>query len=289
VALTAWKIAAFPVAAATVATLAAVEWGHPGQPTALFLKTLLGGPGLSPSMVLLGAVSGTAAGVLAGLIGIGGGIVVVPVIYYGLVALGTSADQAAHIAVATSLAAILPAALVSSFIHWRSGHTDIGFLRNWGPGIVLGVVAAQLAAPFPGRFQQVGEKPRRAGFCHAAGLVIGSFSGLAGVGGGIMTNIIMSLSGLPMHRCVGRAAAVGVVVAAPATLVAAIGPGFGLPFHIGSIDLSALACIAPTQAAGALLGARLARRLAGENLSRIMAAALVATGVVMLRSSLLGH
>ena len=64
-------------------------------------------------LVCLGLVSGAGAGLLAGLIGIGGGIVIVPVIYYGLINAGASADQAAHVAVATSLAAILPAALAS--------------------------------------------------------------------------------------------------------------------------------------------------------------------------------
>src|SRR5215813_5963086 len=97
-------------------------------------------------LVLLGTVSGGAAGLLAGLIGFGGGVVIVPVVFYGLVEAGTPADQAAHIAVGTSLAAILPAALVSSVAHWRAGNTDIRFLRAWGPGIATGVVVAQLAA-----------------------------------------------------------------------------------------------------------------------------------------------
>jgi len=61
-------------------------------------------------LVVVGAISGAGAGLLAGLIGIGGGIVVVPVVYYGLIASGASADQAAHVAVGTSLAAILPTA-----------------------------------------------------------------------------------------------------------------------------------------------------------------------------------
>ena len=98
-------------------------------------------------LVLLGMVSGAAAGLLAGLIGFGGGVVIVPVVFYGLVAAGTPADQAAHVAVGTSLAAILPAALVSSLAHWRAGNTDLRFVREWGPGIAIGVVVAQLAAP----------------------------------------------------------------------------------------------------------------------------------------------
>ena len=70
-------------------------------------------------LICLGLVAGAGAGLLAGLIGIGGGIVIVPVMYYGLLSAGASPDQAAHVAVATSLAAILPAALASSIGHWR--------------------------------------------------------------------------------------------------------------------------------------------------------------------------
>ena len=260
-------------------------------------------------MVSLGAAAGTAAGLLAGLTGIGGGIVVVPVIYYGLIASGLSADQAAHVAISTSLATILPAAVVSSVGHWRAGNTDIAFLRSWGPAIVAGVVAAQLAAPhlrgnlmtgafallclvfatrfaFPSRIRQFTHPLSGGLFRTAAGVTVGLFSGLAGVGGGIMTNIVMRLSGLTMHQCVGRAAAVGGVVSIPAVLVAACGPGPHGGTQFGTIDLAAWALIAPTQAIAAWFGARLAQRIAGDSLSRVMAAALLATGMMMLRSSI---
>jgi uncharacterized protein len=98
----------------------------------------------SAGLLALGALSGTVAGSLAGLVGIGGGVVIVPVVYYGQIIAGTAPDHAAHIAVGTSLAAILPAAVVSSIGHWRAGNTDIGFVREWGPGIAAGVVAARL-------------------------------------------------------------------------------------------------------------------------------------------------
>jgi uncharacterized membrane protein YfcA len=183
------------------------------------------------SLIGLGLVSGAGAGLLAGLVGIGGGIVIVPVVYYGLLAGGFSADQAAHIAVATSLAAILPAAVASSIGHWRAGNTDFAFVRQWGPGIAVGVVAAQLAAPYlrgelmtgvfamftliaavrfaaPGRFRPLLTEPPDGSFRHIAGLAIGLVSGLAGVGGGILTNLVMALTGLPMHKSIGRAAAV---------------------------------------------------------------------------------
>ena len=263
-------------------------------------------------LVLLGMGSGAGAGLLAGLIGIGGGIVIVPVVFYGLVETGTSADQAAHVAVATSLAAILPAALVSSLAHWRAGNTDLRFLRDWGPGIATGVVVAQLAAPhvrgsmmtglfallcllfaarfaFPSRFRSIMERTPGGRFPSVAGAAIGLSSGLAGVGGGILTNIFMTLAGMPMHKSIGRAAAAGVVVSLPATIVAAFASGGSAPTQLGSIDLAVWASVAPAQAVAAWFGARLAQRVAADNLSRIMAVALLATGAVMLRSSVTGR
>src|SRR5258708_36899286 len=99
------------------------------------------------TMILLGLIAGASAGVLAGLLGIGGGIVIVPVVYFGLLHSGTDPNVAAHIAVATSLAAIVPTAIASFLGHWRAGNADFAFLRDWGPGIATGVIVAQLAAP----------------------------------------------------------------------------------------------------------------------------------------------
>jgi uncharacterized membrane protein YfcA len=264
------------------------------------------------ALIVLGATAGIGAGLLAGLVGIGGGVVVVPVIFYGLVTAHMPADQAAHVAVATSLAAILPAALVSSIAHWRAGHADFDFLRSWGPGIALGVIAAQLAAPhlrggvmtgffaalclvfaakfaLPGRFRPLTDNPPAGAMRNIAGAGIGLCSGLAGVGGGIPTNIVMSLSGLSMHKSVGRAAAVGVVVSIPATIIAALSPGPHGPSQLGCIDLTIWACIAPSQTAAAWFGARLAQHIAGPSLSRVLGIVLFVTGAAMLRSTALGH
>ena len=82
---------------------------------------------VSFGLIVLGLTAGCGAGLLAGLIGIGGGIVVVPVVYYGLMHSGVSMDMAAHIAVATSLAAIMPTAIVLFYTHLRAGNTDWRF------------------------------------------------------------------------------------------------------------------------------------------------------------------
>jgi uncharacterized membrane protein YfcA len=202
--------------------------------------------------------SGTAAGLLAGLIGFGGGVVIVPVVFCWLVEAGTPADQAAHVAVGTSLAAIVPTALVSSLAHWRAGNTDIRFPRM-GTRYRHGVVVAQLAAPdvrgsvmtgifallcltfaarfaFPSRFGPVLERSPAGSFRGIAGTAIGLCSGLAGVEGCILTNIVMTLAGMPMHKSIGRAAVAGAVVSLPATLVAAFASEAAAPTRLGSIS-----------------------------------------------------
>jgi uncharacterized membrane protein YfcA len=261
------------------------------------------------ALIVLGSAAGAGAGMLAGLIGIGGGIVVVPVVYYGLLNSGAAPDEAVHVAVATSLAAILPAAIVSFLTHRRAGNTDFAFLRDWGPGIAIGVVAAQIAAPhvrgtfmtatfallclifairfaFPQRFRPLAERPPGDTFRHVAAAGIGISSGFAGIGGGILTNIVMTLSGLPMHKSIGRAAAAGVVVSVPATIAAALASKANHPLELGSIDITMWACIAPAQAVSAWLGARLAPVVSADLLSRVFATALSVTGVTMLHSSL---
>jgi len=118
-----------------------------------------------------------------------------------------------------------------------------------------------------------------------SGAGAGLLAGLIGIGGGIMTNIVMVLSGVPMHKSIGRAAAVGVLVGLPGTAIAAFASAPSQAADLGSINLSLWACIAPAQAVAAWFGARLAQRIAAENLSRVFACALAATGAVMLRSS----
>ena len=139
---------------------------------------------------------------------------------------------------------------------------------------------------FPQRFKPLVERPPGGRFRHVAGLGIGAFSGFAGVGGGILTNIVMTLSGLPMHKSVGRAAAAGIVVSIPATIVAAMATEAMQPTQIGSIDCAIWACIAPAQAIAAWFGAGLAARISADHLSRIFAVALAISGFAIVHSVL---
>ena len=121
-------------------------------------------------------------------------------------------------------------------------------------GLFTLMAAVRFAAP--GRFRPLFEQPPKGNFRRIAGIGIGLVSGFAGVGGGILTNVVMVLSGVPMHKSIGRAAAVGVVVGVPATLVAAFASAPSQVADLGSINLSMWACIAPSQAVAAWFVAR---------------------------------
>jgi uncharacterized protein len=230
-------------------------------------------------------------------------------VYYSLVSAGSAPEHAAHIAIGTSLASILPAAIVSSIAHYRAGNSDFNFIREWSPGITVGVVSAQVAAPYlsgsvltgtfglfclvvavrfamPNQFRPILHEIPSGSFRNLAGAGIGMVSGFAGVGGGIMTNIVMLLSGMPMHKSVGRAAAAGVVVGLPATIAAGLGSFSMEGQQIGYINVPLLASIAPAQAAFAWVGAHLAQHIPAEGLIRLFVCILVMTGLIMLQTSL---
>jgi len=138
----------------------------------------------------------------------------------------------------------------------------------------------------PSKFHPLLEEPPRGLGRQGAGLAIGLVSGFAGVGGGIMTNIVMTVCGIPIHKSIGRAAACGVLVGLPATIVAALGPAPHAAMQLGTINLPLWLCIAPAQALAAWFGAQLAQHTSAEVLSRVFACTLTATGIVMLHSSL---
>lgn len=88
------------------------------------------------------------AGIMAGLLGVGGGIVLVPVLFWILSAIDFPAELSMHMAVATSLATIIFTSISSARAHHRRGAVDIALLKRWGPGLMLGALAGGLAARF---------------------------------------------------------------------------------------------------------------------------------------------
>jgi uncharacterized membrane protein YfcA len=240
------------------------------------------------AMIAAGAVSG----LLAGLFGVGGGSILVPVFYqvYGLV--GVPDAVRTHVAVGTSLAIILPTAIRSFYAHRRRGAVDMAVLRNWVIWVPLGtiaaaVIAAHISGPaMRGIFAvltlaiairmflnrehwRLGNDLPMGPSSYAAGFGIGLFSGLMGVGGGVLANLWMTLYGRTVHQSVATSSGVGVLIAIPG-LIGYIWAGWGEPglppLSTGFVNWITVALCIPLTLVVAPYGVQLAHALSKRKL-----------------------
>ena len=236
--------------------------------------------------------SGIFAGVLAGLLGVGGGIVIVPVLEWVFELLGVPAEIRMHLAVGTSLAIIIPTSISSARAHYARDAVDINIAKRWSPFIVLGtvigiiiasrvegnvltgvfgavafIVAVKMILPFDNR-TLTSDVPRGA-LTATIPTVIGTISTMMGIGGGSLTVVTLTLMSQPIHRAVGTSALFGLVISIPAS-IGFVYAGWGndmLPFgSIGFVNLIGFLLIAPTTVLAAPLGARIAHALSRRSL-----------------------
>ncbi len=247
---------------------------------------------------------GLAAGFVAGLLGVGGGLVIVPVLAWLLEAQGYT-HNAMHYALGTSLASILFTSISSLRAHHARGAVEWSTVRRITPGILFGTFAgAALAArlsPLPLKiffvvflfyaaiqmwwnFKPAAHRqlPGNIGMFGAGG-VIGAVSSWVGIGGGTLSVPFQLWCNVPLHRAIGTSAAIGLPIAAAGAAGYALhGPaGAALPGSLGYIHLTALACIAIGSVATAPLGARSAHALPVGKLKRIFALLLFSLGLRM--------
>lgn len=252
--------------------------------------------------------TGVFAGILAGLLGVGGGIVIVPVLFFLFQSYGVSADTAMLVATATSLATIVPTSISSIRSHHRKGNVDFDLLKRWAPFILLGVLAGSLLvtrvdgswltslfgviatisalnmifrAGKSALFQQL---PGKAGQT-AMGTCIGFFSSMVGIGGGTISVPLLTLHNYPAHRAVGTAAAIGLIISLPGALTMLIlgsTPADAPTGTLGLVNLGGLVCIVPLTVIFAPVGASLASKLDAIKLKKVFAVILLITGLRML-------
>jgi uncharacterized membrane protein YfcA len=259
---------------------------------------------------LLGA--GAAGGLLAGLLGVGGGIVIVPALDLALTLAGVEPAVALHVAVGTSMATIVPTSISSSRSHARRGAIDGAVVRRWSLPIVAGAFAGSLFASsvdarvLSGVFGVVallaalkmvlpldGVVLRQGlpGGIGGAGIpaAIGAISAMMGIGGGTLTVPAMTLCGEPVHKAVGTAALLGLWISVPATIGYLLADTTGEPvpsFTLGHVSLAGFAIIAPVAWLVAPLGARLAHSLDRRKLSAAFGLFLLVVAGRMLYRSL---
>ena len=250
---------------------------------------------------------GLAVGFLAGLLGIGGGMVMVPMLVFVFTVKGFPVEHMMHLALATALATIAFTSLSSVRAHHRHGGVDWAVARAMAPGIVAGSLAAALAAGFiPTRplaifftgfmfyaaaqmFVEIKPRagrqlPGRAGL-FAAGAGIGAISSVLAAGGAFLSIPFLAWCNLPLKRAIGTAAANGFPVAVAGTIGYVV-QGLRAPdlpqWSLGYVYLPALLLIVAASMPMAPLGARLAHRMPVKRLRVVFALMLFALGLRML-------
>ena len=253
--------------------------------------------GVSPGEIALLAaavvVAGVATGILAGLFGIGGGAIIVPVLYEVFRILGVPDEVRMQLCVGTSMAIIIPTTIRSYLTHRAKGAVLHEVVRAWALPAVVGVAVGAVIAYFApsaafklvfmitvtiiaikllfGRdsWQIADEFPGRAAMS-AYGFLIGIVSSLMGVSGGSVSNMIQTLYGKSMHNAVATSSGLGV----PITIAGTIGlmiagwPKMALlpPLSIGYVSLLGVIIMAPVSSFTASYGALLAHRLSKRQL-----------------------
>jgi len=241
--------------------------------------------------------AGSLVGFLAGLFGIGGGTVIVPVLYEMFAWFSVPDEVRMPLCIGTSLAVIVPTSLSSFHTHWKRGAVDMTVLRIWllplVGGVLVGIASAQYApavvfklafviialmtaarlfwsnalpqfgSDLPGGAQMIGY-----------GVAIGASSSLAGIGGGLVANMLMTMHGKPLQRAVATSSGIGIIVSIPGALGYAIAgwQKAGLPpFSLGFVSLIGFALLIPTSLVTAKAGATLAHTLPKVVLERTFA------------------
>ena len=258
--------------------------------------------------VLLLAV-GAFAGVLAGLLGVGGGIILVPAFFYVFQALGYPDFQLMQVGLATSLATIIVTSIRSVMAHNKKGAVDWEILRSWAPGIVLGAVVGFFIASslrsatlqmifgvlaiIVGLYMTFGKAHWRVGDAMPKGVarivlspVIGFLSVLMGIGGGSFGVPTMSLYNVPIHRAVATAAGFGVIIAVPSVIgFLTVDLQSPPPLTIGAVNLPAFILVIAMTLITAPWGAALAHRMDPKPLKRVFGVFLMLVAINMLRKA----
>jgi uncharacterized membrane protein YfcA len=260
--------------------------------------------GISPiELVWLAAallVAGGITGLLAGVFGVGGGAVVVPVLYELFRLLGVPEDVRMPLCVGTSLAVIIPTSIRSFNAHRAKGAVDMSILRQWAVPVVIGVVFGSVVARyapadlFKAIFVAVagvsavrlllGSNSLKLGIDMPSrpimvvyGWMIGVLSSLMGIGGGQLSNLFMTFHGRPIHQAVATSSGLGILISIPGALgyiyagwprasefpdVAAL----QFPLALGYVSLIGFVLFVPTSIWTAPIGARFAHTLSKRRL-----------------------
>jgi uncharacterized membrane protein YfcA len=246
-------------------------------------------------LALLLVAVGALSGFLAGVFGIGGGAILVPVFYECFRLAGVPLEVRMPLCIGTSLAIIIPTSLSSFRAHYARGAVDMDILRRWWLPIVIGVLAGSVTARYaPERLFKIvfvvvawsaaarlllardnwklGDDVPKGFLMRVYGFFVGLLSTLMGVGGGLFANLLMTFYGRPIHQAVATSSAIAVLISIPGAIgyvyagwpAAARFPDVAalqLPFTLGYVSLIGAILVMPTTLITAPLGVRVAHAL----------------------------
>jgi uncharacterized membrane protein YfcA len=283
--------------------------------------------GLNPAelveLALMLVAVGALSGFFAGIFGIGGGAILVPVFYECFRLAGVPLEVRMPLCIGTSLAIIIPTSIRSFRAHYLRGAVDMDVLKIWWLPIVLGVVAGSITARFaPERLFKIvfvmvawsaaarlllardnwkfGDEMPKGPLMKLYGFVVGLLSTLMGVGGGLFSNLLMTFYGRPIHQAVATSSALAVLISIPGALgyiyagwpAAARYPDVAalqLPFAIGYVSLIGAVLVMPTSLLTAPLGVRAAHALSKRRLEMAFGCYLFIVGSRFVMSLLSGQ
>jgi uncharacterized protein len=263
-------------------------------------------------LALLLVAVGMLAGFLAGLFGIGGGAILVPVFYECFRLAGVPLDVRMPLCIGTSLAVIIPTAIRSWRAHHARGAVDMEILRTWWVPVLVGVVTGSITARYaPERLFKIvfvivaysaatrlllarsawsfGEDLPKGPLMKLYGYLVGLFSTLMGIGGGLFANLLMTFYGRPIHQGVATSSALAVLISIPGALgyiyagwpAAARYPdvlALQLPFAVGYVSLIGAVLVMPTSLLTAPLGVRVAHAMSKRALETAFGCYLLVVG-----------
>tara|TARA_B100000989_G_scaffold241257_1_gene188134 strand:- start:3906 stop:4742 length:837 start_codon:yes stop_codon:yes gene_type:complete len=260
------------------------------------------------NLLVVLAAAAAVAGFMAGLLGVGGGIIMVPALYYAFTVLDFDILTRMHLSVGTSLAIIIPTSIISTKTHMEFDAVDFKMVKSFGIFILFGVIAGTFLAVnlktpalvlffsifafIVGVFfifvrEKLMENPKKLSNMtkNISGTLIGFISVPLGIGGGSLMVPFMRTFGYDIRKSIGTAAAVGFLIAITGTITMIIGgkiiDNVNTPFSIGYINLLGFIVFVPVTMVMARLGAKAVYKINKKILSKIFGTFLI---IVSLRS-----
>ncbi len=260
------------------------------------------------NLLLVLSIAASVAGFMAGLLGVGGGIIMVPALYYAFTVLDFDLATRMHISVGTSLAIIVPTSIISAKTHMEHKAVDVNLVKSFGIFIVLGVIGGtflainlrtsdfilffSIMAFIVGLFfiffrDKFLENPKKIkdSIKNISGVAVGFISVLLGIGGGSLMVPFMRTFGYDIRKSIGTASAIGILIAVSGTITMITGGeiinNISTPYTIGYINLFGFIVFVPVTMLMARIGAKAVYKIDKKLLSKIFGSFLI---IVSIRS-----